>query len=268
MQIIQEKLSNQSAAYIKGYIRDSDVESNHFKYPAMVIIPGGSYTHIPEAQSETLSQAFLAKGYQSFYLRYSFVNEVHPLFPSPLVELAQSIALIRENAVKWHIDPNRIVIAGFSVGGHLAALYNDYWSTTWLQKLTKLTEAQLQINAAIISYPVIDPKLGFPTDEETIREWTDTPETYAAQNFVNSHNAPSFVWATVNDPVVPVKNSLAYVNALVQHGIDCELHLFHDGPHGLALANQQTSWKQSADNPHVAHWLTLATEWLADILSK
>lgn len=267
MQIINEKLAKNSAAYLNGYVRTPDKDTGRTEAPAILIIPGGSYTHISEAQAETMAQAFLAQGYQSFFLRYSFVDETTPLLPQPLIELAQAVTTIREQAAVWHIDPDKIVLAGFSVGGHMAALYNDFWSTTWFQDLTGKTAAQLKIKAAIISYAVIDPQLGFPTDEATIAKWTPEPEKYAAQKHVTPANVPSFVWATVTDQLVPVQNSLAYANALMAHGVDCELHLFHEGPHGMALANSLTARRPEADDAHVAHWFELANEWLKTILT-
>ncbi len=75
MKIIKETLADDAKAYLKGYIRSADDTSAHENYPAVIVVPGGSYTHIPEQQAETLALAFANLGYQSFYLRYHFIGE-------------------------------------------------------------------------------------------------------------------------------------------------------------------------------------------------
>lgn len=262
MQMIKHVLSEDSQAYLQGYLRRDAPEAT---YPAIIIVPGGSYTHIPEQQAEDLALAWSAKGYQAFFLRYSFVGEKQPLLPAPVVELAQSVAALRQHAQAWQLDPANIVVAGFSVGGHIVALFNDQWASDALNQQAHTTSQDIQPRAIILGYPVITPAAGFPTDPATLAQWTDDPATIAADKLVTAHNVPTFIWVTASDPLVPVQNALAYAQASIAHGVDTELHVFHHGPHGLALANSVTAWKPGTDLPHVAHWLPLATEWLAEL---
>lgn len=254
-------------ATLTAYLKELDPRHTDQQLPAIIYVPGGSYTHIQAEQAENICLAFAARHYQCFVLRYSFEDEKRPLLPAPLAELAKSIALIREHADEWHIDPDKIIPMGFSIGGQIVSLYNDYWSTDWLNKLAATSPGQLKPNATILGYPVIDLNMGFPDDETKIKHWAgDKPDTFAAQKHVSSHNAPTFTWVTSDDPFVPVANSLAYSTALAQHHIQQELHVFRHGPHGMALATVATAWKPDADQPHVAHWLTLADEWLQEVL--
>lgn len=262
MQIVKESLGSDTAAYLQGYLREPDTENPDQVYPALIVVPGGSYTHIPEQQAETLALAFANLGYQAFYLRYSFVDEKQPLHPAPLIELAKSMSLVRKRSKEWLIDPERVAVAGFSVGGHIAALYDDYWHSDWLAAQAGVSAEELQPQAILLGYPVISPKLGFPVKEGMLAQWTDNPDTLAADEHVSQQNAPTFIWATADDPLVPSANSLAYANALSQNQVPFELHIFRHGPHGLALANHLTAWKRDANQPHVAHWLKLAGEWL------
>ncbi|WP_203640855.1 alpha/beta hydrolase [Levilactobacillus andaensis] len=263
MKIITQALANDSAAYLQGYLRHPHDDTA--TYPAMVIVPGGSYTHIPEQQAEDLAMAWFAKGYQAFFLRYSFTGECKPLLPTPVVELAKSLALIRANAKDWQIDSANINVAGFSVGGHIVALFNDSWNDPKFNQLANTTPAQIKPHAIILGYPVITPAAGFPNDDTTLAEWTDDPAKIAADKLVTDDNVPTFVWVTAADPLVPVQNALAYVQASLAHNVDTELHMFHAGPHGLALANDVTAWREGTNLPHVANWLGLATEWLAEL---
>ncbi|VDG17716.1 alpha/beta hydrolase [Lactiplantibacillus mudanjiangensis] len=260
MQVIQEKLADPNVTLV-GLLRDPDQRANLTHLPVIVIVPGGSYTHIPIEQAESLALAFAGHGFQAFYLNYSFISDFQPLHLHPVYELGLAIKTLHQHALDWHIDPNQITAAGFSAGGHVVALYNDYWHDQVATQL-QVDSADLKLANVILSYPVISPLLGFPTTEATLAQWTDDPDVLAAEQHVNKNNRPTFIWATTDDPVVPAKNSLAYANALATANIDYELHLFQHGPHGLALANAQTAWKPDANQPHVAHWLSLALEWL------
>lgn len=81
MKILTQSLPNSSAAYLQGYLRENADSS--VTYPTVIIVPGGSYTHIPEQQAEDLALAWVARGYQAFFLRYSFISEKRPSCPIP-----------------------------------------------------------------------------------------------------------------------------------------------------------------------------------------
>jgi len=260
MQVIQQKLASQNVELV-GLLRDPDTNAHLTKLPAMIIVPGGSYTHIPREQAESLALAFAAHGYQAFYLRYTFIGEQTPLDLNPVWDLGRAVQKLHQHATEWQLDPDRITAAGFSVGGHIVALYNDYWANQVASKL-QAPVADLRLANVILGYPVISPLLGFPKDAATLAKWTDEPQRLAAEQHVNAQNRPTFIWVTADDPMVPAKNALAYATALANINCPYELHIFQHGPHGLALANAQTAWKPDANQPHVAHWLTLALEWL------
>lgn len=270
MRILTQSLDtpqNPTKATLTAYLKDLDPRRPDQQLPAVIYVPGGSYTHIQPEQAEAICLAFAARHYQCFVLRYSFEDEKQPLLPAPLIELGRSIALIRQHAQDWHINPDQIVPMGFSIGGHVVSLYNDYWHTDWLAHKTYATVEQLKPNAVILGYPVIDLSMGFPNDDSKIQHWAgDQPDQYAAQKHVSARNAPTFTWVTNDDPFVPVANSLAYSQALAAQNISQELHIFRHGPHGMALATNATAWKDDADQPHVAHWLSLADEWLHETL--
>ncbi len=48
----------------------------------------------------------------------SFVNS----FPVPSQDVDRAIRFVKAHAAVWHLDPTRVLIAGASAGGHLAAL--------------------------------------------------------------------------------------------------------------------------------------------------
>lgn len=52
MQVIKQKLTA-TCAQLTGYLHQPDTNAHQTNLPAIIIVPGGSYTHIPVAQAES-----------------------------------------------------------------------------------------------------------------------------------------------------------------------------------------------------------------------
>lgn len=243
----------QTNAFLQLFMQEPTPNSPQQEFDPLIIMPGGSMTHISWAESEKTAIAFAARGYQTMILRYSFLDDHRPLYPYPLYDLKQALLTVNQHQHAWHLSQRRFVLA-FSAGAHVAALYNDYWSASWINGP--------QVDAFILGYPVIDLDAGFPKTSVTLNRWTDEPEKFSASYHVNQHNSPTFLWHTMDDPLVPVDNTIRYSQALYAHHINQEVHLFAHGPHGMDIANRLVAHHADGDQPHVAHWVTLADEWL------
>ena len=71
------------------------------------------------------------------------------------MELAWSVAYIREHAEEYAVDRAKIIVAGFSAGGHLAASLGCFWDRDWLEKEMGKKREWYQPNGMILAYPVI-----------------------------------------------------------------------------------------------------------------
>lgn len=67
MKITQYQLNNpnySTKATLTAYLQTPTPGSQLQEFPALIIVPGGSMTHIPVAESEKTAIAFAAHGYQ------------------------------------------------------------------------------------------------------------------------------------------------------------------------------------------------------------
>jgi acetyl esterase/lipase len=91
-------------------------------HPAIVFIHGGGWTGGSRTDwgKFKLIEPFVEHGYVGMAIDYDLSPEVR--FPVALEECKESIRWLRSHAAEYHVDPNRIAVAGVSAGGELAAL--------------------------------------------------------------------------------------------------------------------------------------------------
>jgi acetyl esterase/lipase len=89
---------------------------------AVLVFPGGAYSEIVgNAEGRQVADWFTARGFRAFVLSYRLSSNGY-LLPVPLLDARRAIQTVRARAKDYLIAPNRIVVIGFSAGGHLAAL--------------------------------------------------------------------------------------------------------------------------------------------------
>lgn len=65
---------------------------------------------------------------------------------------------IRKHAGEWHVDENKIILLGFSAGGHLAASYGVFWQQEAVAEAIGCESEMLRPNGLVLCYPVISSK--------------------------------------------------------------------------------------------------------------
>jgi dipeptidyl aminopeptidase/acylaminoacyl peptidase len=79
---------------------------------------------------------------------------------------------------------------------------------------------------------------------------------------VDERSAPAFIVHTAKDALVHVKNSLLFAGAYADENIPFELHVYPEGPHGMALANEITKTNNDAFiDDAFAKWVEQAVRW-------
>ncbi len=238
------KISNSNQKpFITTYLLDNyeSLDPNRTR-PLLVICPGGGYEHLSVRESEAVAIKMNSMGFQAIIVNYSLA----PMeFPAALCDLTEAIVYARSHAEEWHINPQQIIAAGFSAGGHLAATLGCYWKSGLIQDLLPYKPEQTKPNALLLSYPVItaDPRYCHEASIENVlgKENLDERDFVSLESHVTSDVPPVFMWHTAEDKSVPAENSMMFASALRTAGVPFEYHLFSKGIHGLALATEETS---------------------------
>ncbi|OJG56896.1 endo-1,4-beta-xylanase [Enterococcus italicus DSM 15952] len=113
-----EDTQNKLTVHAMGYVMDTipEIDPNR-RRPAIIICPGGGYHRLSPRESEPVAIQMLALGYQAFILQYSV--DAESFYPKQLFQLAHLIRYVRQHAMEFTVDPEKIVVAGFSAVGHL-----------------------------------------------------------------------------------------------------------------------------------------------------
>lgn len=209
--------------------------------PCMLVVPGGAYCVVSPTEGEIVAMEFYEKGYNAFVLTYT-TNPLmlEPLKDQPMRDLSRAIRFIRSRAGEFCIDPDRLVICGFSAGGHLSASVCVHFADIRDEVYETISNRP---DAAILSYPVItsgekahqgsfQALLGAQATEEELKYMS-------LETQVTADTPPCFLWQTATDEAVPVENSYLFAQALREKGIAFAHHVFSCGKHGLSLANEK-----------------------------
>lgn len=258
--------------YLDTYLADG-INGYDYKRKAILIIPGGAYEEVcSEREGEAIAFAFIPYGFQAFVLHYS-VNRTE-VFPEQLIEASLAMKHIRNNAEKYQIDPNNVFVTGFSAGGHLTASLGTLWHMSEIYDAVDMPFGYNKPTGVLPIYPVITGDDSCCHKDSFCNLFgTDAPspeqlEQGSLEKHVDDRTCPVFLMHTATDGLVPVENSLRFATALARAGLNFELHIYPEGMHGMALANEITSGGDKGyEDEEVAKWIPAAVKWIQRVSS-
>ncbi len=150
-------LNDEKTAWFDTYLLENSKELlPDKKRKAVIVCPGGGYQYTSDREAEPIALAFAGMGYHAFVLRYSV--DLQAVMPRPIKELAQTMAYVKDHADEWYIDKDKVFVAGFSAGGHLAAALGVFWNNDTILPEYKDCREKIKPAGMILGYPVIDLK--------------------------------------------------------------------------------------------------------------
>jgi acetyl esterase/lipase len=234
--------------------------------PAIIVMPGGGYDRLSDAKEQTPVGEYFSHQLHAvtFVLYYRLVQTDGTYrYPVPMWDGQRALKLVRYRARQWGVDPNRVMIFGFSAGGHLAstlALHSASDFDLPVHDTVDSTNARPDLLG--LGYPVIsmDPEqYAAKSSHDHLlygyrgKELDHLQRYLSGQDNVTPHTPPVFLFESMDDARISPQNSVLFAQALHAANIPVEAKFFQHGVHGAGLAT---------DIPEESAWPGLFQQWL------
>jgi len=230
---------------------------------AMLIIPGGGYKWVViDKEGFESARQFAGEGTTVYVLRYRLPHQGWQAGPdAPLQDAQRAIRLIRARAAEDGIDPARVMVAGFSAGGHLAGTLAMQFDKPVYAPVDAADAFSARPDAAALIYPVATMTEPFAHPGSRLNMLGDQPRpeaiaSWSLESMARPDMPPVFLMHAADDAAVPVENALMLHAALRKMGVPVALHVYEAGGHGFGLRGINDTPLQS--------WPSLLREWGAN----
>ncbi len=197
----------------------------------IVNCPGGGYSIVSSINEGLCAAEWLtSQGVTVCNLIYRLPNFHRTV---PLTDVQNAFRYCRAHAAEWGCS--KVGVMGYSAGGHLAASA----STLFVDEITRP-------DFSILIYPVIDLDLAITHKGTRLRLLGENPseellEHYSLNKQVSDNTPVTFIALSSYDKTVAPENSIRYYNALHEHNIECQLHMYPLGGHGWGFYHEPYS---------------------------
>ena len=228
---------------LKVYPAPKDVSE---PVPAVLLIPGGGYKHI--SGDPGVGAALQNKPVRFFSMKYRLPTDGYR-HPAPLQDATRAVQTIRARAKEWNIDPKRVVVVGFSSGGHVATTLATHCTDGDPKAADPIERESSRPDCLVLFCPVVS-MIDHPHGPSVARLLGPNPGAELLNNLsnerqVNSKTPPTMLGHAKDDKLVPPENSMLYHAALEKAGVPSQLHLYESGGHGVM--NDTNPWKQDME---------------------
>jgi acetyl esterase/lipase len=211
---------------------------------AVVICPGGGYHELFwELEGEEVAAWLNAHGIAGIILKYRVPRRAGdapdrpPL--GPQMDAQRAISLVRSKSAEWGIDPKRIGMVGFSVGGHLVVATATGFKKRKYDVIDKIDDVSCRPDFGIACYS------GYLKAKDKDEIWPDLN--------IPEDTPPIFLTHAADDNIASADNSSIMYQALKRANVPAELHIFATGGHDFGV-------RQTEKPP--AAWTRLCLDWL------
>ncbi|MFT7070625.1 MAG: acetyl esterase/lipase [Spirosomataceae bacterium] len=196
------------------------------KYPAIVFFFGGGWNSGDRQHFIHHAKYFSQRGIVCFLADYRTKNNSQTTPFESVRDAKSAMRFIRKNAANFNVDPTKIITAGGSAGGHLAAataFITDYNETTDDLNVSPIP------NALVLYNPVIDNGPGGYGYERV----GDAYKQFSPLHNIQKNAPPTIFFLGTQDALIPTETAEYYAKIMEKVGNRCDLKLYGGQIHGF-----------------------------------
>jgi acetyl esterase/lipase len=211
---------------------------------AVLICPGGGYWNLYwQLEGEEVAAWLNSLGVTGIVLKYRVPRR--PDEPKgqparrPLQDAQRAVSLVRSKASQWGIVPQRLGMAGFSAGGHLAIAAATNFEKRSYDPIDDIDKISCRPDFAILLYS------GYlkSKDKDELSPGLHIP----------AGTPPVFLAHGGDDIISPPEHSVVMYLALKRAGVPAELHIYATAAHDFGV--------RTSDHP-CSTWTRACANWL------
>lgn len=217
----------------------------------MLVLPGGGFRAVAtDLEGTEICDWVIRQGMTCVMLKYrtpqAWPRQQRPKVLLGLEDAQRAMALLRQRASIYEIDPHRIGVIGFSAGAYLVADMSNAEQRTYPP--TDAADSQsTRPNFAILAY--------------TARLWDNSKGNNNLQLQpwvkVSSNAPPTLIIHAMDDTIDNIRHPMAYALALNDSGVPVDMRIYARGGHAFGM-------RPTAD-PITMEWPGQVKQWLLNI---
>jgi len=205
--------------------------------PAIVFFFGGGWRGGSPTQFMHHCQYLASRGMVAMTADYRVASRHNVKAVDCVRDAKSAVRWVRHNSERLGIDANRIVAAGGSAGGHLAActgVIDGFEEATEQPSVSSCPNAMALFNPAVVLAPISGK---FEGDSRKLKDLGDRmgvkPEQLSPYHHIRKGAPPSIVFHGVADVTVPFETAKLFANRMKEVGNRCELNSYPGRGHGF-----------------------------------
>lgn len=222
---------------------------------AMLVLPGGGFHAVAmDLEGTEICDWVVRQGMTCAVLKYRTPQvwpqrngrQQRPEVLLGLEDAQRAMALLRQDATTWSIDPQKIGVIGFSAGAYLVANMSNTDERTYPQ-----TDAADQQSSrpdfAIVAYTarMLDNSDG--RNNLQLQPWVT----------ISATAPPTLIIHAMDDPLDDIRQPMAYALGLNDAGVPVDMRLYARGGHAFGM--------RPTTDPITTDWPEQVRNWLVDL---
>lgn len=211
-------------ANLNLYLFKPDIKRKDKKYPCIIYFFAGGWATGSPLQFFRECSYYASKGMVAITADYRIASLYKSSPFESVADAKDVIRFVRQHSVLFNVDPDRIVAAGSSAGGHLAAA-----TSILLSDSSKNNSVSCKPNLLVLYYPVIDNSPTGYGPKEIKNRYTEISPLHN----INSKIPPTLFILGTKDPFIPVTVANEFKRKVEEYGGSCDLILYSGAGHPI-----------------------------------